>query len=102
MADRGSDPALLWLWCRPAAAGLIQPLVWELPYAAGMALKCKRERKKERKRKRERERKKGRKERRKEGRTEGRKEGRKKGYKYCNFSSSPLFLYDLLVIQLGT
>ena len=27
------DPALLWLWCRPAAAVLIQPLAWELPYA---------------------------------------------------------------------
>ena len=30
---------LLWLWCRPAAAVLIQPLTWELPYAAGVALK---------------------------------------------------------------
>ena len=29
----GSDPALLWLWCGPAAAVLIQPLDWELPYA---------------------------------------------------------------------
>ena len=29
----GSDPELLWLWCRLAAAGLIQPLAWELPYA---------------------------------------------------------------------
>ena len=37
----GSDPVLLWLWCRPAAAGLICPLVWELPYAVGMALKTK-------------------------------------------------------------
>ena len=33
------DPALLWLWCRLAAAALIQPLAWELPYAAHMALK---------------------------------------------------------------
>ena len=36
-----SDLALLWLWCRPAAAALIQLLAWELPYAAGMALKSK-------------------------------------------------------------
>ena len=35
------DPALLWLWCRLAAAALIQPLAWELPYAVGMALKRK-------------------------------------------------------------
>ena len=33
------DPALLWLWCRLAAAALIRPLPWELPYAAGAALK---------------------------------------------------------------
>ena len=35
----GSDLVLLWLWPRPAAAASIQPLVWELPYATGMALK---------------------------------------------------------------
>ena len=35
---RGSDPTLLWLWCRPAATALIRPLAWEPPYAAGMAL----------------------------------------------------------------
>ena len=34
----GSDPALLWLWCRPAAIALIRPLTWELPYATGAAL----------------------------------------------------------------
>ena len=34
----GSDPALLWLWCRLTAAALIQPLSWEPPYAAGVAL----------------------------------------------------------------
>ena len=35
-----SDPALLWLWQRPAAAAPIQPLDWELSYAAAdMALK---------------------------------------------------------------
>ena len=35
------DLALLWLWLwrRPAAAALIQPLAWEPPYAAGAALK---------------------------------------------------------------
>ena len=37
---RGSDPEL-WLWCRPAAAALIRPLAWELPYATGVALKRK-------------------------------------------------------------
>ena len=36
---RGSDLALLWLWCRPAATALIGPLAWEPPYAAGSALK---------------------------------------------------------------
>ena len=35
----GLDPALLWLWRRPAAAALIQPLAWEPPYATGEALK---------------------------------------------------------------
>jgi len=35
----GSDPALLWLWCRPAATVLIQPLAWEPPYASDAALK---------------------------------------------------------------
>ena len=35
----GSDPALLWLWCRPEATALIRPLAWESPYAAGVALK---------------------------------------------------------------
>ena len=35
---QGLDPALLWLWCRPAATAPIRPLVWEPPYAAGAAL----------------------------------------------------------------
>ena len=35
----GSDPELLGLWCRPAAAALIWPLAWEPPYAAISALK---------------------------------------------------------------
>ena len=34
-----SDLALLWLWCRLAAAALICPLAWELPYVVGSALK---------------------------------------------------------------
>ena len=38
----GSDPALLWLGCRPAAVAPMRPLAWELPYAAGVALKSKR------------------------------------------------------------
>ena len=39
----GSDPALLWLWCKPAAVALIRSLAWEPPCAAGAALKRKRE-----------------------------------------------------------
>ena len=35
----GSDPELLWQWSRPAATAPIGPLAWELPYAAGAALK---------------------------------------------------------------
>ena len=35
----GSDPALLWLWGRPAAAAPIQPLAWEPPYALGAVWK---------------------------------------------------------------
>ena len=42
----GSDPVLLWLWCRLAATALIGPLVWEPPYATGEALeKTKRQKK---------------------------------------------------------
>ena len=37
----GSDPLLLWLWCRPTAVGLILPLAWEPPYALVEALKTK-------------------------------------------------------------
>ena len=32
------DPALLWLWCRPAATALIRPLAWEPPCSIGEAL----------------------------------------------------------------
>ena len=39
----GSDPALLWLWRKLAAVALIQHLAWESPYAAGVALKSKKE-----------------------------------------------------------
>ena len=35
----GSDLAWLWLWLWLAAAALIQPLTWELPYVMGAALK---------------------------------------------------------------
>ena len=34
----GLDPALLWLWRRPAATALIGPLAWEPPYATRAAL----------------------------------------------------------------
>ena len=33
------NPTWLWLWCRLAAAALIQPLAWELLYATGVAIK---------------------------------------------------------------
>ena len=33
----GSDPALLWPWCRLAATAPINPLAWEPPYAMGAA-----------------------------------------------------------------
>ena len=36
-----SDPTLLWLWCRPAAVALIQPLAWEFANAVASALKSK-------------------------------------------------------------
>ena len=34
-----SDPVLLWLWCRLAAAAPIGSLAWEPPYVTGAALK---------------------------------------------------------------
>ena len=42
----GSDPTLLWLWYRLAAAALIQCLAWELLYAIGAAQKTKKKKKK--------------------------------------------------------
>ena len=41
-----SDPVLLWRWLWPAAAALIGPLAWELPYAEGAALKSQKKKKK--------------------------------------------------------
>ena len=38
---RGSDPTLLWLWCRLVTTAPIGPLAWEPPYAMGAALKDK-------------------------------------------------------------
>ena len=49
----GSDLALLWLWCRPAAVAPIRSLAWDLPYAVGTALKIQKKRRKERKKLRE-------------------------------------------------
>ena len=46
---RGSEPVLLWLWCRPAAAALIRPLAWQPLYAMGVALKDKKKKEKKRK-----------------------------------------------------
>ena len=48
-AISGSDPVLLlWLWLRRAATALIPPQAWELPYAAGAALKKKKKKKNKR------------------------------------------------------
>ena len=33
------DPALLWLWCRPAATAPIGPQAWEPPCAVSVVLK---------------------------------------------------------------
>ena len=43
---QGSDPTLLWLWCRPAAVALIRPLAWEPLYATGAVLEKKKRRRK--------------------------------------------------------
>ena len=39
----GSDPALLWLWCRQAAVAPIPPPAWDPPYAMNAALKSKKQ-----------------------------------------------------------
>ena len=44
------DPELLWLWCRPEAIALIEPLAWEPPYSASAALKRQKEKKKKERR----------------------------------------------------
>ena len=36
----------MWLWHRPPAVALIRPLVWELPYATGAALRKQKKEKK--------------------------------------------------------
>ena len=36
-----SDPTLLWLWCRSAAAAPVRPLAQEFLYASGASLKKK-------------------------------------------------------------
>ena len=43
----GSDPELLWLWCRPTTVVSIRPPAWVLPYAEGVALKNKNKQTKE-------------------------------------------------------
>ena len=45
------DPALLWLWYRPAATSSIGPLAWESPCAKGAALKSKKKKKKKKEKK---------------------------------------------------
>ena len=48
LAQCVKDPALLWLWYdREAAAAPIRPLAWELPHAAGAALKSQEKKKRE-------------------------------------------------------
>ena len=41
-----SDPALLWLWCRPATTAPIRPLAWGPPCAASVALEKTKKKKK--------------------------------------------------------
>ena len=38
---QGLDLVLMWMWHRLAAVAPIQPLAWEPPHAAGVALKRK-------------------------------------------------------------
>ena len=49
------DPALMWLWCRPAATAPVGPLAWGHPYITDTALKRQKDKKKKKKKKRERE-----------------------------------------------
>ena len=48
---RGSDPALLWLWCRLAATALIRPLAWEPPCAVEAVQEMAKRQKKKKKKK---------------------------------------------------
>ena len=50
---RGSDPALLWLWCRLASTAPFRPLAWDPPYATGAALEKAKKDKKKKKEKRQ-------------------------------------------------
>ena len=47
----GSEPALLWLWCRLAATAPIGPLAWKPPYAVGVAQEMAKKGKKKKKKK---------------------------------------------------
>ena len=49
LAQWVKDPALLWLWCRPAAAAPIGPLAWKHPYASGCGPKKQKKKKKKKK-----------------------------------------------------
>ena len=44
---RGSDPVLLWLWCRPVATAPIGSLAWGPPYAMGAPLEKDKKKKKQ-------------------------------------------------------
>ena len=57
LAQWDHDPALLWLWCRLAAVASIQPLAWELPYAAGATLRKEKKKDKKREKKKRKEKK---------------------------------------------
>ena len=48
---RGSDSALLWLWCRPVATAPIGPLAWESPFAMEAAQEIAKRQKKKTKQK---------------------------------------------------
>ena len=45
LAQWVKSPALLRLWCRPAATTPIQPLAWESPLAVSASLKSKKKEK---------------------------------------------------------
>ena len=60
----GSDPELLWLWCRLATTAPTGPLAWEPPYAEEMTQEMARRQKK----KKEKERKKRKRKRKDKGR----------------------------------